>query len=91
MKQSRQYMMELQDQCAGVPDAKLLELANQIDQSVGYLLFYAFKNMASYETIERREARNGRDVLLSRNVFYIRRRRYIDSIKRYLTATVASA
>lgn len=90
MKQSRQYMMELQDQCADVPDAKLLELANQIDQSVGYLLFYSFKNSASYETVERREARQGRVVPLSRNVFYIRRRRYLDSIQRYLTDTVAS-
>lgn len=90
MKQGRQYMIELQDQCVKISDEKLLELANNIDAVVGNLLFYSFKNSASYETVERREARQGRVVALSRNVFYIRRRRYLDSIQRYLTDTVAS-
>ena len=91
MKQGRQYMIELKDKCTEISDEKLLELANNIDAVVGDLLFYSFKNAASYETLERREARCGREVPLSRNVFYIRRRRYLDSIQRYLAVTVASA
>lgn len=90
MRQSRRYMVELQDKCVEIPDEKLLELANNIDAAVGNLLFYSFKNSASYETVERREARQGRVLPLSRNVFYVRRRRYLNSIQRYLTATVAS-
>lgn len=91
MKQTKHYLGSLRDQCAGLSDEELLNMANSIDDRIGMLLFYSFKNSASYESVERAEARHGRIVPISKNVFYIRRRRYINSIEQRLAAAAAGA
>ena len=91
MKQTSQYMASLYDQCVNLSDDELLSMANNIDDTIGSLLFYSFKNCVSYDTIDKLEARHGRIVPVSRSGFYRKRRLYINGIKQHLADTVASA
>ena len=86
MTQNRNYVKSLQNKCKDIPQEELLNMANDVDPCIGTLLLFSFMQQASFEAIEKREAKKGEVIPVSRTNFYRRRRRYIHNIEQRLAA-----
>lgn len=84
MAQNKSYVNSLQHKCKDIPQEELLSMANNVDPDIGALLFFSFMQAASFEAVEKHEAKKGEVIPVSRTNFYRRRRRYIHDIEQRL-------
>lgn len=83
----KRFLLSLQNQCENIPTDELRSMADQIDPDIGAILFYSFIHQASFEVVEKRAARSGDAVPVSRRTFYRKRERYIEDIKQKIAVT----
>lgn len=84
MTHYKKYVSSLQSRCRDIPNKDLQNMANDVDPYIGTLLFYSFKNQASFEVVEKHEAMQGKVVPVSRRSFYRKRKQYIYDIEQRL-------
>lgn len=84
MTQCRSYVNLLHDNCKDISKEELLDMANNVDPDIGALLLFSFMQAASFEVVERHEAKKGEVVPVSRRNFYRKRNRYIHDIEQRL-------
>ena len=84
MTQGKQYIISLQNRGRIIPESELLAMACGVDKYIAELLVSSFKNHASYDTLEKQEAKKGKIIPVSRRVFYRRRKQYIHDIEQRL-------
>lgn len=81
MTLNKSYVNSLQNKCKNIPQEELLSMANNVDPDIGALLLFSFMRAASFEVVEKHEAKKGEVIPVSRRNFYRKRNRYIHDIE----------
>lgn len=84
MTHYKRYVNSLQNRCRNISNKDLQNMANDVDPYIGALLFYSFKNQASFEAVEKHEAMQDKVIPVSRRSFYRKRKQYIYNIEQRL-------